>query len=187
MFIKAEQRNSRQSPRKVRLAMTAIKGMSVPTAVKQLAIMDIKASKVVLLVLQQAIANAKNNLGLNVDDLEIHELLANTGSTYRRFRAVSRGRGHSIQKKTTHVRIVLKTKEVKNPPSPKATAGKAEKKQIRTINKKDEKTAVKRSVNTDVKKVETDKNPPSSKVAAGKAEKKQIKTDKSKKKVAKKK
>lgn len=172
MFIKAEQRNSRQSPRKVRLAMTAVKGMSVPMAVKQLAIMNVKASEVVLLVLQQAIANAKNNLGLSVDDLEIHEMLANTGSTYRRFRAVSRGRGHSIQKKTTHVRIVLKTKEVKKAKTDNKQMEKqikADSKQIKTESKKEE-------------KVKAVKNSSARKTTAGKAEKKQVETDESKKK-----
>ena len=158
MLIKAEQRNSRQSPRKVRLVMNAVKGMSIPMAIDQLSIMEKKASKVVLQVMYQALANAKNNLGLNTDDLEIHEMLANTGATYRRFRAVSRGRGHSIQKKTTHVRIVLKTKEA-------VKEIKKDSKQIKADNKQTKKEV---KVDSKVEKKKTPKKVESKKMIADK-------------------
>ena len=111
ILIKAEQKSSRQSPRKVRLVADAIRGLSLSAAVAQLGVTDKKASTVVLKVVRQAVANATNNLGLPVEDLQIHEILVNAGPIYKRWRAVSRGRGHAIKKPTCHVKVVLKAKD----------------------------------------------------------------------------
>lgn len=110
MIITAEQKNSRQSDRKVRLVANSVKKLSVTDALKQLAVMERKASVVVLKVLSQAIANATHNHGLSVNDLEIKSILVNSGTHYKRFRAASRGRAHSILKRTCHVKVELTTK-----------------------------------------------------------------------------
>lgn len=110
MIIKAEQKNSRQSDRKVLLVANAVKKLSVPEALKQLAVMERKASVVVLKVLRQAIANATHNHGLAVDDLAIKSIIIGGGTPYKRFRPVSRGRAHSILKRTCHVKVELITK-----------------------------------------------------------------------------
>jgi hypothetical protein len=65
----------------------------------------------VLKVLRQAIANATNNFGLAISDLEIDKILVNDGPALKRWRAVSRGRAHTILKRTCHVRIDLRTKK----------------------------------------------------------------------------
>ncbi len=110
MIIKAEQKNSRQSDRKVLLVANAVKKLSVPAALKQLAVMEVKASVVVLKVLRQAIANATHNHGLALDDLAIKSIIIGGGTPYKRFRPVSRGRAHSILKRTCHVKVELITK-----------------------------------------------------------------------------
>lgn len=110
MIITAEQKNSRQSDRKVRLVANSVKKLAIPDALKQLAVMERKASVVVLKVLSQAIANATHNHGLSVNDLEIKSILVNSGTHYKRFRAASRGRAHSILKRTCHVKVELTTK-----------------------------------------------------------------------------
>ena len=107
MLITAEQKNSRQSDRKVRLVANSVKKLSVPAALKQLAVMEKKASTVVMKVLSQAIANAVHNHGLTLNDLTIQSILVNSGTHYKRFRAVSRGRAHSILKRTCHVKVTL--------------------------------------------------------------------------------
>lgn len=109
MLITAEQKNSRQSDRKVLLVANAVKKLSVEAALKQLAVMEKKASVVVLKVLSQAIANATHNHGLKLADLHIHSIIVGAGTSYKRFRAVSRGRAHSILKRTCHVRVTLTT------------------------------------------------------------------------------
>ena len=110
MLIIAEQRNSRQSDIKVRLVANSVKKLSVEAALKQLAVMEQKGSLVIMKVLRQAIANAIHNHNLALSDLVIQSILVNSGTSYKRFRAVSRGRAHSILKKTCHVRVTLATK-----------------------------------------------------------------------------
>ena len=111
MLITAEQKNIRQTPRKMRLVANQVRKMSLEKAVGQLAVMERKASEEILKVIKQAVANATNNLGFKIEDLSLVNILVMDGPIYRRFRAVSRGRGHGIDKKTCHVKVVLEAKE----------------------------------------------------------------------------
>jgi large subunit ribosomal protein L22 len=111
MIIKAEQKNTRQTSRKVRLVADVIRKMSLTDAVNHLAVVQRKSSVLLLKVLRQAIANATNNYGLSIADLEIDKILVNDGPALKRWRAVSRGRAHTILKRTCHVRIDLRTKK----------------------------------------------------------------------------
>ncbi len=113
MKIKAEQKYSRQSPRKVRLVANVVKDLSLEKAFEQLALMERKAALVVLKTLRQAVANATHNHNLQFDNLKIDTILVKQGPTYKRWRAVSRGRSHEIQKKTCHVEVLLTTKDKK--------------------------------------------------------------------------
>lgn len=110
MTIKAEQKNTRQTSRKVRLVADVVKKMSIADAIRQLAVINRRSSLLVLKVLRQAVANATNNFGLAVTDLEIDNIVINDGPALKRWRAVSRGRAHTILKRTCHVRVDLKTK-----------------------------------------------------------------------------
>lgn len=115
MIIKAEQKNTRQTSRKVRLVADVVKKMSIVDAIKQLAVINRKSSLLVLKVLRQAVANATNNFGLAVADLEIDNIVINDGPALKRWRAVSRGRAHTILKRTCHVRVDLRTKKEVKP------------------------------------------------------------------------
>jgi len=112
MQIIAVQKYVRTPARKVRLVANAVKSMSVLAAMQQLAVMDRAASDIVTKVMRQAIANAVHNHSLSPADLEIESIQINGGPTYKRFRAVSRGRAHNIFKRTSHVIVVLKTKSI---------------------------------------------------------------------------
>jgi large subunit ribosomal protein L22 len=107
MQIIATQKNVRQSPRKVRLVANTVKDLSLTVALSQLAVMERRASLVVIKVLKQAIANAMNNHQLAYDALTLKSIEVTPGQTYKRWRAVSRGRAHSIMKRTSHIRVVL--------------------------------------------------------------------------------
>ena len=85
--------------------------MTIVDAIKHLAAMNRKSSLLVLKVLRQALANATNNFGLAIEDLEIDQILVNDGPALKRWRAVSRGRAHTILKRTCHVRIDLRSKK----------------------------------------------------------------------------
>lgn len=155
MLIQATQKNTRQTPRKVRLVANAVKDLSLSEAVAQLGVMHRRASGVVLKVLRQAVANAENNHSLSVDQLRIHSIVVNEGPRYRRFRAVSRGRGHGIIKRTSHVTVTLTT-ETEKPKEKKQVAAKAEKAAPKTA-------PVKKAAAKETKKTEKKTTKPKSK------------------------
>lgn len=146
MLIKAEQRHSRQSPRKVRLAADAIRGLKLEKALLQLSVIETKGSVVLLKVMRQAIANATNNLGLKAGDLELKEVIVNKGTSYKRFRAASRGRSSTILKPTCHVKVVLQ--------STIEPVVKAQDKKVKKADKTVTKVAKKVASDVDVVKVE---------------------------------
>ncbi len=170
MKIKAEQKNSRQSPRKVRLLANQVKDLSLEGAFTQLALMERKGSIVLLKVMRQAVANAVHNHQLSIDQLEIDKILVKTGPTYKRWQPVSRGRAHSILKRTCHVEVVLKTKDETDQQSEESA-----KKSKKVASNKKKKT--KAEVTAESKK-QTQKSKPS---AASKSEKETKKSSKSSK------
>jgi len=107
MTITASQTNTRQAPRKLRLVANAVRKLSLTQALRQLAVMERRSSIVVLKTLRQAIANAQHNHGARFEDLVLKNITIDGGSQFKRFRAVSRGRGHGILKKTSHVTVEL--------------------------------------------------------------------------------
>ncbi len=109
MLITAEQKTTRQSPRKVRLVANAVRKLSLKQALDQLSVIERRSSVVVLKVLRQALANAMHNHGLSFDDLKLSNIIVNEGVTYKRWQAVSRGRGHSIMKRSSYVKVVLES------------------------------------------------------------------------------
>ncbi len=113
MIIKATQKNTRQPARKVRIVANSVKDLSLEQAVKQLAVIQRKSTLVVLKVLRQAIANATHNHGFAVSDLSIKSITVAPAPILKRFRAVSRGRAHTILKRTCHVSVELLAQETK--------------------------------------------------------------------------
>lgn len=107
----ATQKDVRQTTRKVRLVANQVKDLSLEEALKQLAVMKRRAATVVMKTLRQAIANADHTHDVPFENLKIETIMVNEGPTMKRFRAVSRGRAHTIEKRTTHVRVVLEEKE----------------------------------------------------------------------------
>lgn len=110
MQIIAEQKNTRQSPRKVRLVANAVRKLSLEQALRQLAVIERRSTLVVTKVIRQALANAWHNHNLSAKELVLKNIIVNEGPTYKRWRAVSRGRAHTIFKRTSHVRVILETK-----------------------------------------------------------------------------
>ncbi|MBU0576550.1 50S ribosomal protein L22 [Patescibacteria group bacterium] len=114
MKITATQKQVRQSPRKMRLVANQIKDLSLEQAMRQLAVMDRRASLAILKVTKQVIAVAMNNHAQAFENLKLHSIEITPGATYKRFRAVSRGRAHSIMKRTSHIKVVLETLDQKD-------------------------------------------------------------------------
>ncbi|NCN06719.1 MAG: 50S ribosomal protein L22 [Candidatus Pacebacteria bacterium] len=136
MIIRAVQKNTRQTPRKIRFAADAVRGLSVEQALRQLAVIERRSAVVLLKVFRQALANAQHNHNITADQLKIKSLQINEGPRYKRFRAVSRGRAHSIVKLASHV--VLELEEIVEKPATEAKEAKV------APAKKPRKTAVKK-------------------------------------------
>jgi len=124
MEVKAKARFIRMSPRKVRLVVDLVRGMSVKEAQSQLKFMKKAAAVPVSKLLNSAVANAVHNFNLDAQNLYIKEILADGGPVLGRWRARAFGRAAPIRKRTTHISITLDEKqaESKTPvKAPKAT------------------------------------------------------------------
>jgi large subunit ribosomal protein L22 len=97
----------RIAPRKVRIVADLIRGKKVKEAQNILNFTQKRAAPILLKLLKTAISDAKNNFHLNEKDLYISKILVNEGPKLKRI--MPRGRGHfaEIQKKTSHVILVL--------------------------------------------------------------------------------
>lgn len=113
MEVKAHLRYLRITPRKVRLVADLIRGKSVNKAKEILTFSKKKSAKMLLKLLNSAISNAKHNFNLNEENLFIETILVNEGPRLKRIFPRARGRADILQKKTSHVTIVLKEKQEK--------------------------------------------------------------------------
>ncbi len=110
MVAKAETKYIRISPRKLRLVLPLIKGISVEDALAVLKMTNKKGAFYLEKTLRSAIANAKSK-GFNESKLFVAHVIANAGPLLKRYRAASFGRATMIRKRTSHLRIELDTKE----------------------------------------------------------------------------
>lgn len=101
------------SPRKVRLVVDAVRGLSVTAAVTRLEFMKKDAALPVLKLIKSAMANAEHNFHLQKDDLIVKTITADGGPTLKRSHARAFGRAAPIRKRTTHINVILAPKESK--------------------------------------------------------------------------
>lgn len=97
----------RMSPRKVRLVTDLIRGRKVQTAVRTLTVINKRAAKPVLKLLQSAIANAKHNFSLNEDVLKVKKITVDGGPSLKRWMPRAHGRATPIRERTSHIKLVL--------------------------------------------------------------------------------
>ena len=100
----------RIAPRKVRLVADAIRGKSLAEARDVLNFTVKKASKPIRKLLESAVKNATNNEDMEESLLYIKEIKVNEGPSLKRWRPRARGRADVMQKRTSHVEIVLEEK-----------------------------------------------------------------------------
>ncbi|MCK1997730.1 large subunit ribosomal protein L22 [Paenisporosarcina quisquiliarum] len=108
---KAIAKTVRIAPRKVRLVVDLIRGKQVGEAVAILQLTPKAASPVVEKVLKSAIANAEHNYDLDVNNLVVSEVFVDEGPTLKRFRPRAMGRASAINKRTSHITIVVSEKK----------------------------------------------------------------------------
>jgi len=105
--VKAHLRFARISPKKVRLALKGLRGRSPVEVAEEFKFMPQKAAFLVRKLINSAVSNARNNLGLNPEGLVIKEITADSGTTYKRHWLRSRGQVDLIRKRTSHLSVVL--------------------------------------------------------------------------------
>ncbi|ETT88681.1 50S ribosomal protein L22 [Viridibacillus sp. FSL R5-0477] len=108
---KAIARTVRIAPRKVRLVVDLIRGKQIGEAVAILRHTPRAASPVVEKVLKSAVANAEHNYDLDVNNLVISEVFVDEGPTLKRFRPRAQGRASAINKRTSHITLVVSEKK----------------------------------------------------------------------------
>ena len=99
------------SPSKVRIVLDLIRGKDYNMAVAMLKNMPNVGAEYAVKVLESAGANAENNLGMNKANLYVAECYADGAATLKRYQPVSKGRAHSIKKRTSHITIILDEKK----------------------------------------------------------------------------
>ncbi len=99
------------SPSKVRIVLNIIRGKDYNEALAILKNMPNVGAEYSVKVLESAGANAENNLGMNKSNLYVAECYADGAATLKRFQPVSKGRAHSIKKRTSHITIILDEKK----------------------------------------------------------------------------
>ena len=98
---------ARVSVQKACFVLDAIRGKDVQSALALLEYNPRYASSIIKKLLESAIANAENNNGMNADNLYIAACYADKGPTMKRVRPRAQGRAYRIEKRMSHITIVL--------------------------------------------------------------------------------
>ena len=108
MEAKATLRYIRISPRKVGILCDLIRGKSVAQANAILALTPKAAAAPLAKLVKSAAANAENNHGMDPEKLYVAETYATPGPIIKRFMPRAQGRAYRINKRTSHVTVVVK-------------------------------------------------------------------------------
>ena len=114
MEAKAIARHVRVTPRKARRMVDLIRGKKAAEAITILKFAPQDASVPVRKVLESAVARVladKNNTPLRANELIVKETYVDEGVTLKRFRARAQGRAGRINKRTSHITVVVADKE----------------------------------------------------------------------------
>jgi large subunit ribosomal protein L22 len=111
MEARAQARFIRVTPRKARRVVDLIRGMSAAEAQAVLRFAPQAASEPVGKVLSSAIANAEHNFNLAPDTLYVSKAYVDEGPTLKRFRPRAQGRAYRINKRTSHITVIVESRE----------------------------------------------------------------------------
>lgn len=107
MEVKVKLNNLRIAPRKVRLVADLIRGKKIIDAQNLFAFTVNKPAKSLLKLLNSALASAKSNFQLDEKNLFVSKITVDEGPRLKRWHPMSRGRAYPIEKRTSHVTLVL--------------------------------------------------------------------------------
>ena len=101
----------RIAPRKVQIVLDLIRNKPVDEAAAILKHTPKAACEPLAKLLKSAIANAENNNNMDVSRLYVAECFVCQGPTLKRIRPRAQGRANRINKKTSHITMVLREAE----------------------------------------------------------------------------
>jgi len=110
MEARASVKYVRISPRKVKIVCDLIRGKSIGQATAVLMNTPKAASEPLLKLLKSVAANAENNHEMAPEKLYVSEVYANPGPIIKRIMPRAQGRAYRINKRTSHITIVVKEK-----------------------------------------------------------------------------
>lgn len=153
--MKAFLYNYRQSPRKVRLVASLIRGKGAEQALVELNFLPKRASLPIQKLLLSAISNATAS-GFDKGNLFVKEIRVDKGVTLKRMMPAAMGTGHRINKRTSHVALVLGEKDLNKKVKKeskteikkevkKASTSKVEKNTVEKVEKKIKKVTAKKT------------------------------------------
>ncbi|REE98127.1 50S ribosomal protein L22 [Thermomonospora umbrina] len=111
MEARAQARFIRVTPRKARRVVDLIRGLPAAEAQAVLRFAPQAASEPVGKVLASAIANAEHNFKLDTDTLVVSRAWVDEGPTLKRFRPRAQGRAYRINKRTSHITVIVEARE----------------------------------------------------------------------------
>jgi large subunit ribosomal protein L22 len=104
-------RSFRESPRRVRMVASMIRGKKVEDALAVLRFQPRKAARMLIKVLNSAVANAEANESADADKLIVTRVDVDGGPVQKRWMQRSMGRANRITRRTSHVKVVVDVTE----------------------------------------------------------------------------
>jgi large subunit ribosomal protein L22 len=136
MEAKARARFVRVTPRKARRVVDLIRGMPADQAQATLAFASQSASAPIGKVLASAIANANHVSHLDASSLVVSRAWVDEGPTLKRFRPRAQGRGYRINKRTSHITVIVSDRGAPGEASGRGAAERAAGRRVATSNER---------------------------------------------------
>lgn len=105
--FQAMHRHARISSRKARPVADLVRGRPVNSALEELRFVHRRASPMLQKVIRSAMANAGQDLDVDVNRLYVADVRVDEGPTMKRWRPRAQGRVFPILKRTSHIKVVL--------------------------------------------------------------------------------
>ena len=124
MEVRAVAKFVRVQPRKVRQIAREVRGKQAVRTADVLRFHPGKGARVLAKVIRSAVANAQENHGADPDTLRIREVQINEGPMLKRIHARAMGRANRIQKKMSHIIVVVEEADPQRAVKPHGTKAK---------------------------------------------------------------
>lgn len=113
MEARAVRKHIRSAPRKMRRVVNTLRGKSVAEALNVLQFMPHRATEDIQRTIRDALYNLIDQEEVRPDegDLVIREIRVDEGPMFKRYRAAARGRANPYRKRTSHLTVVIATRE----------------------------------------------------------------------------